>query len=202
MDATQLAEMLDLLRQTLTAVAQGSAGPAGPDPRLMRVCSEKHREKSREAARSQREKESEVFTQLALQLPLPLGAAQQLDKASIVRLTLSCLRLRELLHTAETGYGEVDNEVERTAPVETSIEGFLLLLSQDGVIIYTSEEVTRHTGLSQVLHCTGQVKQPCPRETPSSGTAEGCLVLLCEPVPRSSSSSSSESSLNPNTFLS
>ncbi|MGH0190941.1 UNVERIFIED_CONTAM: hypothetical protein FKN15_053919 [Acipenser sinensis] len=36
MDATQLAEMLDLLRQTLTAVAQGSAGPAGPDPRLMR----------------------------------------------------------------------------------------------------------------------------------------------------------------------
>ncbi|MGH0123662.1 UNVERIFIED_CONTAM: hypothetical protein FKN15_006617 [Acipenser sinensis] len=35
MDATQLAEMLDLLRQTLTAVAQGSAGPAGPDPQLM-----------------------------------------------------------------------------------------------------------------------------------------------------------------------
>ncbi|MGH0166504.1 UNVERIFIED_CONTAM: hypothetical protein FKN15_000334 [Acipenser sinensis] len=37
MDATQFAEMLDLLRQTLTAVAQGSAGPAGPDPRLMRA---------------------------------------------------------------------------------------------------------------------------------------------------------------------
>ncbi|MGH0135615.1 UNVERIFIED_CONTAM: hypothetical protein FKN15_058220 [Acipenser sinensis] len=36
MDATQFAEMLDLLRQTLTAVAQGSAGPAGPDPQLMR----------------------------------------------------------------------------------------------------------------------------------------------------------------------
>ncbi|MGH0182216.1 UNVERIFIED_CONTAM: hypothetical protein FKN15_018295 [Acipenser sinensis] len=36
MDATQFAEMLDLLRQTLTAVAQGSARPAGPDPQLMR----------------------------------------------------------------------------------------------------------------------------------------------------------------------
>ncbi|MGH0154831.1 UNVERIFIED_CONTAM: hypothetical protein FKN15_046588 [Acipenser sinensis] len=36
MDATQFAEMLDLLRQTLTAVAQVSAGPAGPDPQLMR----------------------------------------------------------------------------------------------------------------------------------------------------------------------
>ncbi|MGH0138704.1 UNVERIFIED_CONTAM: hypothetical protein FKN15_067065 [Acipenser sinensis] len=36
MDATQFAEMLDLLRQTLTAVAQGSTGPAGPDPGLMR----------------------------------------------------------------------------------------------------------------------------------------------------------------------
>lgn len=81
--------------------------PAPPHPSLpllsvpCRVCSEKHREKSREAARSQGEKESEVFTQLALQLPLPLGTAQQLDKASIVRLTLSYLRLRELLHTGE-----------------------------------------------------------------------------------------------------
>ncbi|MGH0180473.1 UNVERIFIED_CONTAM: hypothetical protein FKN15_004086 [Acipenser sinensis] len=63
-------------------------------------------------------------------------------------------RLQGSLVRAEAGYGEVDNEVdsevERTAPVETSIEGFLLLLSQEGVIIYTSEEVMRHTGLSQV----------------------------------------------------
>ncbi|XP_058882747.1 hypoxia-inducible factor 1-alpha-like isoform X2 [Acipenser ruthenus] len=150
--------------------------PAPPHPSLpllsvpCRVCSEKHREKSREAARSQGEKESEVFTQLALQLPLPLGAAQQLDKASIVRLTLSNLCLRELLHT-EAGCGEVDNEVERTAPVETSIEGFLLLLSQDGVIIYTSEEVTRHTSLSQA---TSTSVLQSPASLSGSSQSAGC----------------------------
>ncbi|MGH0136583.1 UNVERIFIED_CONTAM: hypothetical protein FKN15_038695 [Acipenser sinensis] len=36
MDAVQFAAMMDLLRQTLTAVVQGAARPAGPDPRLQR----------------------------------------------------------------------------------------------------------------------------------------------------------------------
>ncbi|MGH0162901.1 UNVERIFIED_CONTAM: hypothetical protein FKN15_043571 [Acipenser sinensis] len=36
MDASQFAEMMNLLRQTLTAAVQGVARPTGPDPRLMR----------------------------------------------------------------------------------------------------------------------------------------------------------------------
>ncbi|KAG9338201.1 hypothetical protein JZ751_026953 [Albula glossodonta] len=59
-----------------------------------RVCSEWRRARSRAAARSRREQESSLFAQLAEWLPFPAGGATHLDKASIIRLTLSYLRLR------------------------------------------------------------------------------------------------------------
>ncbi|XP_041099196.1 endothelial PAS domain-containing protein 1-like, partial [Polyodon spathula] len=49
----------------------------------------------------------------------------------------------------------------------------------------------------KVLHCTGHMKLPCPSQT-HCRTPKGCLVLLCEPMPVPSSS---DCSLNPNTFL-
>merc|ERR1719350_2135086 len=53
------------------------------------------KEKSRDAARSRRGKENFEFYELAKMLPLPGAITSQLDKASIVRLTIAYLRLRE-----------------------------------------------------------------------------------------------------------
>lgn len=53
------------------------------------------KEKSRDAARSRRGKENYEFYELAKMLPLPGAITSQLDKASIVRLTIAYLRLRE-----------------------------------------------------------------------------------------------------------
>merc|ERR1719370_997935 len=53
------------------------------------------KEKSRDAARSRRGKENYEFYELAKMLPLPSAITSQLDKASIIRLTISYLRLRE-----------------------------------------------------------------------------------------------------------
>lgn len=64
-----------------------------------RVSSERRKEKSRDAARSRRGKESEVFYELAKELPLPHSLTSNLDKASVMRLALSYLRLRKLLGT-------------------------------------------------------------------------------------------------------
>lgn len=71
---------------------------------LSRISSERRKEKSRDAARSRRSKESEVFYELAHQLPLPHNVSSHLDKASVMRLTISYLRVRKLLDAGELFY--------------------------------------------------------------------------------------------------
>jgi RecB family exonuclease len=56
---------------------------------------ELRKEKSRDAARSRRGKENFEFYELAKMLPLPAAITSQLDKASIIRLTMSYLKLRD-----------------------------------------------------------------------------------------------------------
>ena len=77
---------------------------ADPLPVSRRVSSERRKEKSRDAARSRRGKESEVFYELAQQLPLPHSISSSLDKASIMRLTMSYLRVRKLLTSGQCLY--------------------------------------------------------------------------------------------------
>jgi single-minded-like protein len=52
------------------------------------------KEKSKNAARTRREKENAEFYELAKLLPLPSAITSQLDKASIIRLTTSYLKMR------------------------------------------------------------------------------------------------------------
>lgn len=59
------------------------------------------KEKSRDAARSRRGKENYEFYELAKMLPLPAAITSQLDKASIIRLTISYLKLRDF-----SGHGD------------------------------------------------------------------------------------------------
>lgn len=56
---------------------------------------ELRKEKSRDAARNRRGKENYEFYELAKMLPLPAAITSQLDKASIIRLTISYLKLRD-----------------------------------------------------------------------------------------------------------
>ncbi|KAH9494651.1 putative secreted beta-glucosidase sim1 [Bulinus truncatus] len=52
------------------------------------------KEKSKNAARTRREKENAEFYELAKMLPLPSAITSQLDKASIIRLSTSYLKMR------------------------------------------------------------------------------------------------------------
>jgi len=54
------------------------------------------KEKSKNAARTRREKENAEFYELSRLLPLPAAITNQLDKASIIRLTTSYLKMRTL----------------------------------------------------------------------------------------------------------
>nr|AAR95697.2 hypoxia-inducible factor-1alpha [Ctenopharyngodon idella] len=131
-----------------------------------RVSSERRKEKSRDAARSRRGKESEVFYELAHQLPLPHNVTSHLDKASIMRLTISYLRMRKLLSSDDT---DKENELEGQLNgfYLKALEGFLMVLSEDGDMVYLSENVSKSMGLTQfdlTGHSVFEFSHPCDHE--------------------------------------
>jgi hypothetical protein len=62
--------------------------------------SERRKEKSRDAARSRRSKETEIFTDLGSALPLPASVISQLDKATIMRLTIASFKIMDALSSS------------------------------------------------------------------------------------------------------
>uniref|UniRef100_A0A8D3DRV3 Hypoxia-inducible factor 1-alpha n=1 Tax=Scophthalmus maximus TaxID=52904 RepID=A0A8D3DRV3_SCOMX len=130
--------------------------------------SERRKEKSRDAARCRRGKESEVFYELAQQLPLPHSVSSSLDKASIMRLTISYLRMRNLLTTDDPpAEEETELDIQLNSSYLKALDGFLMVLSEDGDIIYLSENVNKCLGLAQ-FDLTGQsvfeFTHPCDQE--------------------------------------
>ena len=65
---------------------------------------EMRKEKSRDAARSRRGKENYEFYELAKMLPLPGAITSQLDKASIIRLTIASLKLKHFSRHGEPAW--------------------------------------------------------------------------------------------------
>lgn len=129
------------------------------------------KEKSRDAARSRRGKENYEFYELAKLLPLPAAITSQLDKASIIRLTISYLKLRDFcghgdppwsrdgqnlnknLKGAQRRNSELSADLfdlHQGAHILQSLDGFAFALSNDGRFLYISETVSIYLGLSQV----------------------------------------------------
>uniref|UniRef100_A0A3P9AW25 SIM bHLH transcription factor 1a n=1 Tax=Maylandia zebra TaxID=106582 RepID=A0A3P9AW25_9CICH len=119
------------------------------------------KEKSKNAARTRREKENSEFYELAKLLPLPSAITSQLDKASIIRLTTSYLKMRVVF---PEGLGESWGHVSRSSSLDglsqelgshllqvlTTLDGFIFVVAPDGKIMYISETASVHLGLSQV----------------------------------------------------
>uniref|UniRef100_A0A8C7HHK2 Hypoxia-inducible factor 1-alpha n=1 Tax=Oncorhynchus kisutch TaxID=8019 RepID=A0A8C7HHK2_ONCKI len=140
---------------------------AGPASEKDRVSSERRKEKSRDAARYRRGKESEVFYELAQELPLPHSVTSNLDKASIMRLAISYLHMRKLLSTVEKEQEESEMDSQLNGSYLKALEGFLMVLSKDGDMIYLSENVNKCLGLAQ-FDLTGlsvfEYTHPCDHE--------------------------------------
>ncbi|XP_066451647.1 endothelial PAS domain-containing protein 1 isoform X2 [Eleutherodactylus coqui] len=130
--------------------------------------SERRKEKSRDAARCRRSKETEVFYELAHQLPLPQNISSHLDKASIMRLTISFLRTQKLLSSVCTE-GDLDAESENQIDnlYLKALEGFVAIVTQDGDMIFLSENVNKYMGLAQVEltgHSIFDFTHPCDHD--------------------------------------
>ncbi|XP_040574313.1 single-minded homolog 2 isoform X1 [Lepeophtheirus salmonis] len=115
-------------------------------------------DKSKNAARNRRERENGEFFELGKLLPLPSAITSQLDKASIIRLTTSYLRMRQVFPDGlGDGWGlkpSINKQPEILKELGShllqTLDGFIFVLSADGKIMYISETASVHLGLSQV----------------------------------------------------
>uniref|UniRef100_A0A673GNC4 Single-minded homolog 1-like n=1 Tax=Sinocyclocheilus rhinocerous TaxID=307959 RepID=A0A673GNC4_9TELE len=110
------------------------------------------KEKSKTAARTRREKENSEFHELARMLPLPSAITSQLDKASIIRLTSSYLKMRLVFPQGQTfSWRSLLSVVIclMFSDLQT-LDGFIFVVAADGKIMYISETASVHLGLSQV----------------------------------------------------
>nr|WNN25270.1 hypoxia-inducible factor 1 [Ptychodera bahamensis] len=137
--------------------------------------SEKRKEKSRDAARFRRGKETEIFYELAHQLPLPHNVCAQLDKAAIMRLTISFLKMRMLIgekaKRSESKGAVTARNVVLDKMMDSyylkALEGFVMVLTQEGDMAYLSENVSKYLGLTQVDmagHSIYDYTHPCDHE--------------------------------------
>uniref|UniRef100_A0A3B3WZ36 Hypoxia inducible factor 1 subunit alpha, like n=1 Tax=Poecilia mexicana TaxID=48701 RepID=A0A3B3WZ36_9TELE len=114
---------------------------------------------SREAARRRRRVESDVFGDLSRLLPLQPSVRAHLDKPSVIRLTLSYIRMQALL--------KGENTSKTNHMYLKILEGFLMVLSTMGDMIFLSDNVSKYMGLSQTElmgHNIFEYTHPCDHE--------------------------------------
>ncbi|KAH9630795.1 hypothetical protein HF086_001023 [Spodoptera exigua] len=180
---------------------------------------EKRKEKSRVAARCRRTKEMQIFAELTAALPARKEEVEQLDKASVMRLAISYLKVRDvvsLLPETESEHPKMKNpegmeEVSTELSYMKALDGFVLVLSQQGDIVYCSENIADHLGVSQVIHITGHMLTPADKTERNNNedkkpelddkkvAKNGTLVAVGRPIPHPSNI---EIPLDSKTFLS
>uniref|UniRef100_A0A8C7Z0H2 Hypoxia inducible factor 1 subunit alpha, like n=1 Tax=Oryzias sinensis TaxID=183150 RepID=A0A8C7Z0H2_9TELE len=157
---------------------------------VKRTSSEQRKLRSRDAARCRRSQETEVFYELARTLPLPRKVCTHLDKAGIMRVTLSFLRMQQLLQPHEGDMKEEkDDEEEEEDPMDAfypqALAGFVMVMTEEGDMIFLTENVNKHIGITQ-LELLGQsiydFVHPCDQEelrdllTPRPGLSKKSLA--------------------------
>ncbi|XP_017879539.1 hypoxia-inducible factor 1-alpha isoform X2 [Ceratina calcarata] len=131
-----------------------------------RRSNEKRKEKSRDAARCRRSKETDIFTEMAAALPVAPEQAAHLDKASVMRLAIAYLKVRSVVDSIPGPLAKSEtNQMDEL--FTKAMNGFMLVLSNDGSIIYLSENVSDYLGVSQ-MDMLGQsvyeYSHPCDHE--------------------------------------
>lgn len=128
---------------------------------------EQRKVRSRDAARCRRSQETEVFYELAHSLPLPRRIASHLDKAAIMRVTLSYLRMNRLIQSGSTKSQTENSESPTDGFYQQALAGFILVVTEEGDMVFLSESVSKYIGITQ-LELLGQsvyeFVHPCDQE--------------------------------------
>lgn len=141
-----------------------------------------------------------MFYELAHTLPLPRRVSAHLDKSAIMRVSLSFLQMQRLLQPGEKRDEEkVEEEEEEEDPMDTfypeALAGFIMVMTEEGDMIYLTENVSKHIGIAQLEllgHSIYDFVHPCDQEE---------LRDLLSPRPGLSKKLQAEQSSERNFFL-
>ncbi|XP_018397064.1 PREDICTED: protein similar [Cyphomyrmex costatus] len=115
-----------------------------------RRSNEKRKERSRDAARCRRSRETDIFTELAAALPVAPEQAALLDKASVMRLAIAYLKVRAVVDSIPVTLTKSESSAKMDELFPKALNGFMLVLSGDGNMVYLSENVKDYLGVSQM----------------------------------------------------
>ncbi|XP_031785167.1 hypoxia-inducible factor 1-alpha isoform X2 [Nasonia vitripennis] len=115
-----------------------------------RRSNEKRKEKSRDAARCRRSRETDIFTELAAALPVPPCEAAHLDKASVMRLAIAYLKTRTLMDAVPKPLAKPEISPEMDELFSKAMDGFVLVLDNNGDMVYLSPNVKDYLGIAQI----------------------------------------------------
>ncbi|CAG5085937.1 Oidioi.mRNA.OKI2018_I69.PAR.g11054.t1.cds [Oikopleura dioica] len=121
------------------------------------LLSKLRKERSAQAAKERRANENHEYEKIKKLLPIDEVAANNLDKASAIRITIAFLRLCKFagsgltdwnLHFKEPPYDDEQMRQHLCKSTLQTMDGFLMVISTDCKILYLSETVHDHLGLS------------------------------------------------------
>jgi len=130
--------------------------PKRNKPKEKRRNNEKRKEKSRDAARCRRSRETEIFTELGETLPVRKDELENLDKSSVMRLAIATLKIEDMLQLFKFGDAANDKMADELFDnvnenvVMKALDGFLIILSNEGDVIYVSENIQEYIGIQQI----------------------------------------------------
>jgi PAS domain S-box-containing protein len=128
------------------------------------VRTDKRREQSKSAARSRRRVEAEVFVDLAEVLPLSQSerTVYQVDRIAVLRLAVTYYHLRKLANTLFTSnpclpgffhqyasVAKIEPELGAETSLDNCLDGFVLIVSQSGHMLYVSNAISQYVGFTQ-----------------------------------------------------
>ncbi|XP_066569975.1 aryl hydrocarbon receptor [Amia ocellicauda] len=152
------------------------------------------------SSKRHRDKLNVELEHLADLLPLPKHVSSKLDKLSIMRLTVSYLRAKSFfsnsLQKLQNGQPPSSTEIPEGELMLQALNGFVLVMTGDGTVFYTSHNIQDHLGFYQsdvinqsifdLIHTedraefTRQLTHDLARDTGDKGQANGAAAL-CEP---------------------
>lgn len=112
----------------------------------------KKSERSRVHAKQRRLLETKEIADITEQLPIPDRLKSKLDKASILRLAITFMRLKHCVgedKNAKWATGMMGNGSEAKLLLET-LGGFFIMVSANMEVLYVSENIEKHMGVKQV----------------------------------------------------
>lgn len=108
---------------------------------------------------NRRQKENQTYVEMAESLPLDPKDTKDLDRASVLRVTINYVKFRDMISENEwrAPQGRQQKQLAKVKGLNSlvsdtfkALDGFILVIAGDGSLSYVSDNISDHLGLKQV----------------------------------------------------